>query len=424
MNPAQHVLTLREYEAAQIGTTWNAVDRIVTARVAADLERLQAEARSDFFAIDRRSIKAQNYVGTVGLGERSIDILPKTDIDDDSTRRRLINMLTVSGMVPELEAGATGLGRSVPSLLDAFMSMYVRRLAMEWRRGHIRNYRKQDANRTFLRGKLLFQQQIRKNLLHPERFFTRADEFIEDVPVCQLLKAALRICYRFSVRNVLRLEAKTLLAEFEEVSDVEFTEDRLGQISVDRRAERFRPLLELAKILCRGCTPDRPGRYQTYALLFDMNVVFERYIGRLLVRLVCPPERSASLQVTGKSLLRRGQTGCFRLRPDVGIRRRGRLEFLIDTKWKRLDPARPYAGVSQADMYQAYAYAKEFETSRVVLLYPQAAGIGRHVARYRHNPGDADSPVVDVCTIDVAQPPSGHASNSVAHQLAGLLEVD
>ena len=51
----------------------------------------------------------------------------------------------------------------------------------------------------------------------------------------------------------------------------------------------------------------------------------------------------------------------FLLRPDVAVRHGRHFAILIDTKWKLLDPAKPHEGVRQSDMYQAYAYAREFD---------------------------------------------------------------
>ena len=45
--------------------------------------------------------------------------------------------------------------------------------------------------------------------------------------------------------------------------------------------------------------------------------------------------------------------------------------IILDTKWKSLvnDKGSNY-GISQADMYQMYAYSKKYGTSEIWLLYP------------------------------------------------------
>ena len=60
----------------------------------------------------------------------------------------------------------------------------------------------------------------------------------------------------------------------------------------------------------------------------------------------------------------------FALRPDIVMKRGGRT-VILDTKWKSLvDNERVNYGISQADMYQMYAYSKKYNTPEIWLLYP------------------------------------------------------
>lgn len=158
-----------------------------------------------------RLFAARNFVGTVGVDSHAIYILPKVDQDDAATRANLMRMLAIAGLVPSLGAGVTDLAASAPTLVDAFMQVYLHRLAVEWRRGHIASYRQDDANRPCLRGKLLFTEQMRLNRLHPERFCTRADQFLQDVPLSRLLKAGLHVCRRPATSATLQRGAAELL---------------------------------------------------------------------------------------------------------------------------------------------------------------------------------------------------------------------
>lgn len=61
----------------------------------------------------------------------------------------------------------------------------------------------------------------------------------------------------------------------------------------------------------------------------------------------------------------------FALRPDIVLEKDGRV-VVMDTKWKSLiNNERKNYGISQADMYQMYAYSKKYETSEIWLLYPK-----------------------------------------------------
>ena len=107
-----------------------------------------------------------------------------------------------------------------------------------------------------------------------------------------------------------------MLAEFDGVSPHHFGDAELNSVVSDRRITRFDPLLVLAKRFLRGCVPDRPGGAKTYSLLFDMNKVFEKFIGAL-IRRACPSGCSVQLQASGHSLVVRNGKPKFRLRPDI-----------------------------------------------------------------------------------------------------------
>jgi len=291
------------------------------------------------------------------------------------------------------------------------MALYVTQLSEEWRRGPLRSYEPVIANRTALRGKLLIAPHLRTNVLRPANFLTQADVFAEDGPTTRTLKAALSLAQRTSVNHhTLRL-AGQLLADFK---DVGLRRSPTCTPGLGRGQQRFESLLALAELLLSSTAPQGAGAANTYSLLFDMNVIFERYIAALLRREVCPPAFVATAQASRSALLRRGGQPVFHLRPDVAIERDGRLVGLLDTKWKALEPGRSHHGVAQADLYQAYAYAREHDCACVVLLYPGAGGL---VDTYHLNPAAGPPARICVATVDLAKP-----HRLVARQLQDVLQ--
>ncbi|CAN5491903.1 IQ calmodulin-binding-domain protein [soil metagenome] len=364
-------------------------------------------------------MKATNFVGTIRIAGRTVEILPKIDsLEDAPVRCRLVEMLSVAQLVQDLKVGIASVDPSGPGLLDLYMRLYIQHMRTEWRRGQIRGYRREEKNRTALKGKLLFAQNLRRNAMHPERFFTRADQFTADIPASRVLKAALKVVQRGASRDVLRRDAGELLAEFEEVADENFTVEAAARIGVSRQHARFEPLLALARMLLAARSPDGRGGEETYALLFDMNVVFERYVGELMRRRVCPAMGlRADLQIRGGYLLREGARRCFALRPDIGIYRGRTLIALLDTKWKRIDVEKSRRGVAQADLYQAYAYGREYNCGNVVLLYPDPAETCFSLNSYRHH--SSDDHCVEVATVSVGD----NAAAAKASLIASLSRI-
>ena len=89
----------------------------------------------------------------------------------------------------------------------------------------------------------------------------------------------------------------------------------------------------------------------------------------------------------------------FQLKPDIVVNSPDR-RLILDTKWKCLinSVEDKKNNVSQADMYQMYAYATRYECKENVLLYPKMEGV-EPVTYYF--PADA-STSIRICQVDMS----------------------
>ncbi len=63
----------------------------------------------------------------------------------------------------------------------------------------------------------------------------------------------------------------------------------------------------------------------------------------------------------------------FKLQPDIVINNG---KIIMDTKWKLLDLQKENQNISQADIYQMFAYASKYENcEKVFLIYPHVKGV-------------------------------------------------
>ena len=123
------------------------------------------------------------------------------------------------------------------------------------------------------------------------------------------------------------------------------------------------------------------GPHVSRALLFPMEEVFEDFVTaavrrhqqRFAVR-AQGPKRHLAIDGVNRP--------AFGLKPDITLMERGQVRFILDAKWKRLDPSEPNHGVSQADAYQLFAYGRRYGCRRVVLVYPRTAEF-RKTVRFR-----------------------------------------
>lgn len=403
------MIILREHERIPVGDTWDSTRRTIGQQELNMLLHHQEQNGIILFEPGYRCIKASSWVGTLGLGKHCLDIIPKIDdttgpLDEKQARKNLLWMASRAGLIPIADADIAPLANSPRTLLEAFLLLYVQKLSQEWQRGPIREYISEEENRSFLRGKLLFAEQLRHNLIQKHRFYTRTDEFVMDNPLSALLKAALRRCtlQSFSI-NVAR-EAKRLLLEFVDVKDREFTPFDMEHVQVNRQHQRFELLLRLAKMILCTSSPGQSGQgAPIYSLMFDMNVVFEKFVASELQIALAGSGLAVRAQLSGRSLLRKSGKPKFQLKPDIGVFDGKDLVGLIDTKWKRLDPQKTHFGVSQADMYQMYAYGKEYSSPLTILLYPRWGSLTKKIAEYLH-PAHEGSPErkIEVVTLSVS----------------------
>ena len=115
--------------------------------------------------------------------------------------------------------------------------------------------------------------------------------------------------------------------------------------------------------------------------MFEMNKLFEEYVGRLVSRALAGTEYRVSLQGGREYCLTAQDDGrrVFQTKPDILIWRGGAIVHVIDTKWKRISSRidDPKQGVSQSDIYQMMAYAHLYRAPRLTLLYPHHGQLSR-----------------------------------------------
>ncbi|GGN98510.1 McrC family protein [Saccharibacillus kuerlensis] len=351
-----------------------------------------------------RLINAKSYVGVIVLADGSqIEILPKLYVRDEEgseaqTKRTFLHMLRTIGEIPSKAFGKVGLGTDKSSILDIFIRMFIEEAHILVKRGLKSDYREREGNERFYRGKLQVAQHIRHNAFHRERFYIRYDEFSVDRPENRLIKATLEKLIRITRGSGVRKDLYTLLNAFEGIPASADVAQDWSRVSSDRSMQEYKTLLAWCRVFLddRSFTPFG-GSDQVYALLFPMEKVFERYVAVLLQRKLTPEGVEVSTQDLSHKLF---QTPArFQLRPDIVLRSLSGV-IVMDTKWKLLDGRRPDYGISQGDMYQAYAYGKKYGAEKVYLIYPQSSAfMADQNRRITYDSGDGVT--VEVVMLDL-----------------------
>lgn len=330
-------------------------------------------------------ITAKNYVGIITMKDgTTIEILPKiyseTDNDDSGarTKKLLIEMLKTLRDTPYKTLQTSNVNIEKMNIFEIFIRMFIDELFFVVKRGLKCSYETIEENAHFFKGKMKFSQQIKFNLAHKERNYVEYDAFTVNRPENRLLKATLQYLYKHSSSSKNRTDIKSLLNSFGEVeASVDYKSD-FSKYVADRNMKDYTTALMWSKVFLMGKSfTSFAGSEVAVALLFPMETVFESYVATLLKKVLIPKGYTVSAQ-DRKYHLFDVPDKKFLMKPDIVITKKSDgTKYIMDTKWKILSDAKANYGISQADMYQMYAYQKKYSSENVTLLYPKTENISR-----------------------------------------------
>lgn len=377
------ILRVTEYKTIRCAEQFSAADKTVTRvqfeRLQRFNENFERIRRVKVFQLGaRNTLIAQNFVGVVQLGTFQVEILPKIDAEDFQVRRNLMQMVAQT-LGLRLHGGLLGrLDKSDTTVLEVLLRMYCDLLWEALHKGVIRQYNSRNDNLTVLRGRINVSQQLRHNAARPDRLHCSFDEFTQDNEINRVLKLSLRKLLKLTKSADIERSLSELLFCFDQVVDVAAESVRWERVKVDRLSERYGPLIRMAKMFIEGQSPDiSAGNTDGFAVLFDMNELFEEYVGRQVQLLTAKKGVRTLLQRPVLHLARRESgSPCFQMRPDIVVMNNEHASIVLDTKWKRLNPGVLQEAVSSGDLYQMYAYSQRYKVKNVVLLYPHHIDLG------------------------------------------------
>lgn len=320
-----------------------------------------------YFDLIRNGVKFNEFVGAIQIGDTLINVLPKADKrkpDDEKKlkwNRALIDMLRAVNGFEVKAPSSTDLNLKNNSVLDLYFELFVSEVEYLLHRGLVKKYRKAEGNLTTLKGQLLFTQQISKNVIHKERFFTRYTTYDPEHLLHIILYQTILVLKKINTNAAISGRISALLLNFPEMPNGKISEAVFDKIILNRKTRGYKKAVDISRMILLHYHPDlSKGKNDVLALMFDMNLLWEQFV-------------LVSLKMK-KGLKVKGQNSKFFWKPNGGNRRTIRPDitiisnkknYVLDTKWKLVDK-RP----SIEDIRQMYAYHHYFNAKKVALLYP------------------------------------------------------
>ena len=324
------------------------------------LIKLNNENEGNYFTIKPNGVKFNQFVGVIKVANCTIEILPKVDNGngDNNWQGLLTKMLQKCGNLKVQTSSNAKLKKSNLNLIELYFEDFLNEIETLIHNGLIKKYRINTGNILSLKGRIHFSQNIKRNLVHKERFYTSHEVYDVDHKIHQILAVALNTIDLLS-RNLSILDkCKRVQFAFPDCKKINVKELTFKSIRIDRKVSPYLRALELARLIILEYSPNiSSGKESMISILFDMNKLWEEYVLKILKE--ASPK---GIKVLGKKSKLFWKSN--RLEPDIILQKDDDI-YIIDTKWKH-----PEKKASIEDLRQVYAYGRYWKSNRVMLLYP------------------------------------------------------
>ena len=336
-----------------------------------------------------KCLKATSYVGLIQTQNLSVEILPKiyNGEKEDKYRTIFIEMLKPLLGINEIVVDRANLSTTKnKNIYEMFIKLFIDSIDMLIHRGLKSEYILNKGNQQFLKGKLKFNEHIRKNIVHKELFYVEYDEYQQNRVENRVLKSTLQLLLKKSRDSEYRKALRQQLFVFDEVSLSYTYQTDFSKINIHRGMEHYALPLRFAKVfLLNESFTSLRGKEDVFALLFPMQTVFEKYMEFVL-------ENSKEKLGIERVLVNGGKNeyllecNMARLQPDYLLEMKNGEKIICDAKWKVLENSEENKckiNISSSDVYQVFAYHHFYNARDTAYIFvPNVDGVKEVVLKY------------------------------------------
>ena len=377
---------LREYdEVNESSTSFNAAEIAELKEFAISHTHDKEGKYHPVLEVRNGKLKTQNYVGVIQTRKGGVlEILPKVDFSDDDgddddddkkatkTKHVFLQMLRAWRQMRHANLNEGGI-RAIQNfnMLEIFVRLFLENLVLLTKRGIAKHYTPVEENLSRLKGRILFPQHIRENLTNRARFYVRYDDFNANRPANRLIHSTIDTLKPLVKQSYNQQLLHQMEICFNDTPVSKHYSDDWRKHKIDRSMQHYQSVMQWVGLFLFGQgLATFSGKHIERCLLFPMEQIFEDFVADSFRK--HPNAFDVKTQSTSKYLATTGKKNVFQLRPDIVLDNND-TTFILDTKWKRINEQATNLkrGISQADMYQLFAYGKKYDCRRVALIYPQ-----------------------------------------------------
>lgn len=333
-------------------------------------KELEAFAKTDkgkdvlSFTGNGKYLQAKSYVGTIQtVSGFTLEILPKTvgkSIEEErkkeieKSKQIFMKLLHLLYKLPNYKNINSANFERLKDLdiFEIFITMFLDEVGIIIKKGIKSDYIQQEDNLFYLKGKLLINEQIKRNTIHKERFFVQYDDYNQNRAENRLIKSTLQLLSKLSSNydNIRRIRQYN-----EHMNWVDLSmniESDFRAVKIGRGMEHYKNALIWAKVfLKKESFSSFSGDTVAFAILYPMEKLFECFVEWWLCKKY--PHLDVQAQNGGYDFVKK----LFTVRPDFLIKKETQVIAVADAKWKVIEQNTDF---SQSDFYQLFAYKNIF----------------------------------------------------------------
>lgn len=337
----------------------------------------QLGLRGEPIRVHRRNgrlwLKCSGIAGAVELPGLEIEIMPKFCREDDGWRRNLFQMISIAASSRIRLQSVQHMSDSRLNFYDHLALLFLDEMQQALRKEKIRTYRTSEDHSRFLRGRLLFGEQLRHMVESPGIVWYEQDELNCENHFNYLLKW----CCGTLASRVRNQQIRRALLETEEQFPAFW---RSYPIPVEEKLppqyRYYERAMDIANRLARGSSSshDRQGA-AGFGYVTAMEVIYEKFIEKLLKSLRAPGMDIRSVPQSSALFARsRGKAGSYFTVPDNKVCIDGRPAVLVDAKYKNNFSEDSFYSRGKkpvnSDVYQLFASLVAHGCTKGILVSP------------------------------------------------------
>jgi 5-methylcytosine-specific restriction enzyme subunit McrC len=302
-------------------------------------------------------LNPKQYVGVVQLPSgRRLESRPKVPVSN------LLYMLAIASDLPSPLlnewAGFDRFDEILEFIVEHFVDVVDARIAA----GLYRAYIDREENLPAVRGKIVVEQNLRRNAINRHLTYCRYGDLTWDIPENQIIRQTVHFLSLWGFNHKLRLRLWQLDSQLQEITPTVLPLRIFESFKYHRFNAEYEPIHNLCWLFLSGASlSELAGDVPFPTFLIDMNKLFEAFVTQILKKHLSP-----GIMVSAQSRRNLDERGKIRMRLDLAFKIRGRLIGVGDCKYK----VQSAEDAKVTDVYQVLAYATASNVSRSFLIYP------------------------------------------------------